>query len=155
MKNLISFRRLIQNEIATATANLDEERQRSMIRQLRLGRSISRISPAGAFIFGTTEVSGTGVWSYLAFLEEARRLNRDFNNGIEEVFTRFTRGRNRGGHQVWQQELGPDDLPTFKPKVLSSSEGIAKGIWEVFGLACFAVAFFLAGFVAFLRSDIT
>lgn len=145
---------LIRDELARETASLDQERRRAMIRQLRLGRFVSRISPAGAFIFGTTEVSGTGVWSYLRFLEEAERLNRDFNSNIESVFNKaFTR---RGGkrHRVWETTLGADDMPVFNPTVLSSREGIARGVWEVFGLACYTVFFFFAGFLAFLRADV-
>ena len=143
---------LIRNEIARETASLDQERRRAMIRQLSLGRAISRVSPAGAFIFGTTEVSGTGVWSYLRFLEETERLGREFDATIERTFNRAFRGRG-GQHEVWSEELGPDDLPVFQLRALSSREGIKQGIWEVFVLACFAVAFFLGGFVVFLRSE--
>lgn len=147
-------RHMVEREISQVTGSLDQERRRATIRQLRFGRSLSRFSPAGAFIFATTEASGTGVWSYLRFVDEAQRLAREFDGAIEGKFREVLSRPGGRWHDVFDEVLVQDDLPVMNLEVLSASKGISEGIWETFALGLYAALFCMGAFLVFMRSDV-
>ncbi len=101
--------------------------------QIAFTRNLSRLSPMGAYTYGTTALAGTGV-------EDARR----FRNAV----VRWDRDQRRSGYH-WQGEIPF----TYESRSLEQSWNAA--LHDLAILALWNVFFLCAAFLGFARSDIT
>ena len=77
-----------EERIAQAIRQIEDDYRRRKSAQQRLGLSVARLSPAGAFASFTTEMADTGTEAEDRFLAEAERYREMLHN---EVFSKIVR----------------------------------------------------------------
>jgi ABC-type transport system involved in multi-copper enzyme maturation permease subunit len=127
--NRMAHIRALNEEIG----RLEEDYRNQVDRQVRLAKTLNRVSPAAGFVYTSTELAGTGIG-------EDARLKRAVARHRNQVLDSGTMENNQA--------------PAFSYAFRSVGEIMAEGgLFDFAWLLVFNVIFFAAGFVVFLRYD--
>lgn len=124
--------------------------EKNPLRQARLVKNISRISPAYVYYNSTATLSETDLESILRFMSQARQYRREVIQYFEnkEAFSsRLWFADDKGKADV-------DDLPRFserRQEILVSLKRTLPDVLILFGLN---VLFFLGAYASFMRYDV-
>lgn len=140
--------------IADEYALIDNKYTNELNRQSDIARYLARLSPVSCYSFLVSDLSGTGLDSLDAFRTAARgfqnQLNTDlYRKGIKKIY-----GRNDGpqitnymGAHLPIPEMILFSYPT-------TGKALLTGRVDILLLVFYAVLFFAAAFVSFLRYDV-
>lgn len=124
------------------TAQWDRFYKRSKQRQAKVSGILSRLSPSGSWIYAATSLAKTGPTAYQRYLEARDRLKTE----MTEMSTRARR-KQAGKFAI-------DKVPVLRVVQPATTEALEESLNDLLLLFVINVAFFMAGFVAFLRYDV-
>ena len=102
-----------EERMARAISGIEEDYRRRKENQQRLGRTVARLSPAGAFTSFITEMAGTGTRAQDLFVAEADRYRETLQR---EVFSKIVRDvyPNGGVSMGMRGPINIANLPEFR-----------------------------------------
>ncbi len=138
---------------------LEEDQQRRKQAQLNLAHNLSRISPASIFSYLMTDLSDTGEFVKVRFLDAVRS---HYSTMDRLVFSRSYHDSINDGNHGWG--FGGDlpgsgvpkskDLPLFSLSFPRKAETIAASVPDIGLTLAYAVLLFAGATVAFLKYDL-
>ncbi|MEW5946139.1 MAG: hypothetical protein AB1742_08075, partial [bacterium] len=130
--------------------------EREVRTQVSLTKMVSRVSPVSSFIYAATDLANTGIEREWHLKEALWNYQTQFRDFLEKKFTLPDDQRTHSifGGFFREPEYNLDDMPRFNYKPMPLGDRIAIVLTDIFLLFGFAVFFFMAAFVAFLRADI-
>ena len=134
----------LQRDVNEASAEIISDFETRLRRQTDMARVLTRVSPVACFVFANTDIGATGVRHEERLIGALRNYQRQFADYVAE------RSQAPGGGE----EYDIDDLPDFRYRADGLQERLDARFVDVLLLALFAVAFFMAAFVSFLRSEV-
>jgi ABC-type transport system involved in multi-copper enzyme maturation permease subunit len=145
-------REKMQQEVNKVTADVVRDFESRLSRQTDVARVLTRISPVASFVYANTDIGATGVRHEERLVNHLRTYQREFVRFVAEQ----TEGQGGFG---WDgggggEEYSVENLPTFEYRNDDLGVRLDARIVDVLMLVLFAVAFFMAAFVSFLRSDV-
>ena len=142
-----------QKEINKVTADIVHDFESRLVWQTDVARVLTRVSPVASFVYANTDIGATGVRHEERLVNHLRIYQREFGRYISEQ-TQGQGGFGWDGGGGNGEEYSIDDMPAFEYRNDELGERLDARIVDVLLLVLFAVAFFMAAFVSFLRSDI-
>ena len=140
------FRRRYETKTHIADEHVDQQ-----LRQVRLARELTQISPIVCFQHAMEGFAGTGITRYMDFVKQVRRYRQTFIDFIK------TEDRNdpeslhiypvREG--LSQKPVDPNAIPRFKERISYQSVIFPVGL-----LFLFNILFFTAAQLSFLKCDL-
>ncbi|MFH1569982.1 MAG: ABC transporter permease subunit [Gemmatimonadota bacterium] len=149
----------LQTRVNQATAEVVrayEERVRS---QTSVARMLTRASPVAAYVYANTEIGETGVRHEEKLVNALRVYQREFARWVREQQEASGGGGGGGGRGGWfggsDDDYNIDHLPTFDFRSENLVDRVSERTVDILLLAVFAVLFFMAAFLSFVRTDVT
>ena len=140
----------MQKDINKVTAEVVRDFESRLSQQTDVARVLTRVSPVASFVYANTDIGATGVLHEERLVNHLRTYQREFVRYVSEQ----TQGQGGFG---WDGGGGDDytvdDLPSFDYHNDDLGVRLDARIVDVLLLVLFAVTFFMAAFVSFLRSD--
>lgn len=139
-----SFRNMrdqLQEDINEVSGEIISDFENRLRRQTDMARVLTRISPVACFVFANTDLGATGVRHEERLIGSLRQYQRQFARYVAE-------------QREAAAKYDIDDLPDFRYRTDGLQERLDARLVDVLLLALFAVAFFMAAFVSFLRSEV-
>ena len=136
----------LQQDVNKVSSEIISDFETRLRRQTDMARVLTRISPVACFVFANTDLGATGVRHEERLISSLRQYQRQFASYVAEQTEAAAGG---GG------EYEIDDLPDFRYRTDGLAERLDARFVDVLLLALFAVAFFMAAFVSFLRSEVS
>jgi ABC-type transport system involved in multi-copper enzyme maturation permease subunit len=150
--DLRAQREKMQREVNEITAEVVRDFESRLARQTDVARLLTRVSPVACFVYANTDIGATGVRHQERLVSHLRTYQREFVRFVSEQ----TQGQGGFG---WDgggsDDYSVDDLPTFEYRTDELGVRLDSRIVDILLLVLFAVAFFMAAFVSFLRSDVS
>ena len=146
--------------LETEMKRLDEAYAKKKNIQTIITKNISRISPISCYAYIVAEASGTGMLE----LENIHKNAMLFQDRVKtDVYDKFVTNTYYAGGSVWSNtssigNINMNELPVphMDNYMSLSISDIMSAIWIDIGLICiYNVLFFVAGFVGFLRYDVS
>ena len=137
----------LQEDVNKVSGEIISDFENRLRRQTDMARVLTRVSPVACFVYANTDIGATGVRHEERLIGALRTYQRQFARHVAE------RTRSFGGSGE-EEEYGIDDLPGFQYRPDGLQERLDARFVDVLLLALFAVAFFMAAFVSFLRSEV-
>ncbi len=147
-------RNQLQKDVNEASAEIISDFEVRLRRQTDMARVLTRISPVACFVFASTDIGATGVRHEERLIGALRNYKRQFARYVAERSQGFTVVGTAAVNFAGDEEYDIDDLPDFVYRSDGLQERLDARFVDVLLLALFAVAFFMAAFVSFLRSDV-
>jgi hypothetical protein len=130
--------------LTQAVDKLDSYHRACVLRQIRVNRDLSRLSPASLFINTSTHLAGTGMQDYVARLS-------DLDGFRSQYRTLIARLENEQRQGLPRDKFNPADLPTFTPRAVPLAVVLRDTGIDLAVLGCGVVLLFMVAYVAFLR----
>lgn len=146
-------------DVADAHVREYDEYRDSMIKQVQVARSLTRISPASVFQYASEGVVGSGLPHYVRFLDQARRYRMALRDCLVEyyLFDRyhpFVWSSRENQEKMKKIQVDFDRIPKFEDRSVRAVETLREASWDILLLFLFGAVFFLAAYVSFLRCDV-
>ena len=133
-----------------------------MIRQVRIGQNVTRVSPLGIYRHAAETLAGTGVNHYDSFAKQVRRY-REFLKGI--LMDRYPLnqhedyGRSKDLSEKFMKAMAEvqfelSDVPEFHEEPIAVEAAAKTFIWDIFFLFMFLLFFLMGSVMAFLKYDV-
>ncbi|MDP7633553.1 MAG: hypothetical protein QF402_11455, partial [Candidatus Latescibacteria bacterium] len=119
-------------------------------RQTDVARQLTRVSPVASYVYASTDMGATGVRHEERLINSLRTYQRQF---VQYVGEQAGEGSGFGGGG--DEEYDIDTLPNFSYSAEGLGERFESRMVDTLLLLLFAVAFFMAAFLSFLRADVT
>jgi ABC-type transport system involved in multi-copper enzyme maturation permease subunit len=149
--DLRAQREKMQQEVNKITADVVRDFESRLARQTDVARLLTRVSPVACFVYANTDIGGTGVRHQERLVNHLRTYQREFVRFVSEQ----TQGQGGFGWDGGGSDnYSVDDLPSFEYRSDDLGVRLDSRIVDILLLVLFAVAFFMAAFVSFLRSDV-
>jgi hypothetical protein len=116
----------------------------AMVRQVKVSRTLTRISPTAVYSYACGAVVGTGLRRFERFWEQARRYQGDLLAFAREESPRYKEGL----------KMRFETIPKFQERLPSIGEGLSDALMDLLILALFNAVFFMGAVVSFLRYDV-
>ena len=150
-----------QREKLRQQAQREEERivrdfERRLVRQIEVARNLSRVSPIASYTYASTDIGGTGVEKEHHLMAALKQYQSALRVYVREKIEQET--ARTGGRVSWHAgDEGYDvsDIPVFAYIPEELSKRVSMRMTDMLLLVVFAVLFFMAAFVSFLRADVT
>ena len=127
-----------------------------MLAQARLGRMLTRLSPAAAYRYAMEGVAGSGLEHYARFMEQARRYREGLKLFLLSKYP--TNPDHPYSDEIRRKALavsvGFEEIPKFEEQLAKPSEALADALPDFLLLALWGVLAFAAAYVSFLRCDV-
>ena len=140
------FRRRYETKTHITDEHVDQQ-----LRQVRLARELTQISPIVCFQYAMEGFAGTGITSYMDFVKQVRRYR--------ETFIDFIKTEDRGDPDslhiypvregLSQKPVDPNAIPRFEERVSYQSVIFPVGL-----LILFNILLFTAAQLSFLKCDL-
>jgi len=142
-------------------AQREEERivrdfERRLVRQIEVARNLSRVSPIASYTYASTDIGGTGVEKEHHLMAALKQYQSALRVYVREKIEQEA-ARTGGGVSWHAGDEGYDvsDIPVFAYIPEELSKRVSMRMTDMLLLVVFAVLFFMAAFVSFLRADVT
>ena len=136
-----------------ATEKVIRDFERQLRQQIEVARTITRLSPVAAFVYANTDIGETGVRHERRLVNGLREYQHQFARYVAEKQEGSSGGSDFGFGE--EEDYDIEDLPVFQQREDALSARLAARSIDILLLAVFAILFFMAAFVSFLRTDIT
>ena len=142
-------------EDARDIERLNEEHLDTQIAQIKLARSITRISPASSIRYAIESLAGTGFTRHVQFLAQVRRYADEFMAFLIET----DRADPESPHAIGPKEgtsqkpVRFESIPKFEDRISFSSAYTAAAT-DILLLLLFFAVLFAGAFLSFLRIDV-
>lgn len=130
--------------ISDENDRLEEDFRGKFNRLVKLSKNINRISPVASFIYGVTEIAGTGIGEETQFKREVVRYKDSI---IQKIIGAMS--------PVDQAKGYPKEYPTFQYKYRPLGRVFAEGaLFDMAWLVFFNILFFGLSYFAFAKYDV-
>ena len=139
----------LQREVNKATSDVVRDFEIQLRRQTDIARQLTRISPVASYVYASTDVGATGV------RHEERLINTLRN--FQHQFVRFVAEQTGEGASAFggsDDDYDIDAMPDFSYTAEGLGERFGSRMVDTLLLLLYAILFFMAAFVSFLRSDV-
>lgn len=143
-------REALRKEVNKVTEEIIRDYEQRLRHQVDIARTITRLSPVASYAYANTDIGETGVRHERNLVNGLRAYQRQFSRYILEQQADAV-----GFGDQEDEDYRIDDMPVFKLRAESLAGRLTARTTDVLLLAVFAVLFFMAAFVSFLRTDIT
>ena len=143
----------LQKDINAATGEILQDFESRLTRQTDVARMITRISPVACFVYANTDIGATGVRHEERLVGALRNYQRQFVRYVAEQ-TEAASGGGGGYFGGSDDDYNVENLPAFEYRTDQLGQRLDARIIDVLLLVLFAVVFFMAAFVSFLRADV-
>ena len=143
-------REALRKEVNKVTEEIIRDYEQRLRHQVDIARTIPRLSPVASYAYANTDIGETGVRHERNLVNGLRAYQRQFSRYILEQQADAV-----GFGDQEDEDYRIDDMPVFKLRAESLAGRLTARTTDVLLLAVFAVLFFMAAFVSFLRTDIT
>jgi len=140
----------LQVEVNEATSRVIRDFEIQLRRQTDIARQLTRVSPVASYVYASTDMGATGVRHEERLINSLRTYQRQF---VQYVGEQAGEGSGFGGGG--DEEYDIDTLPNFSYSAEGLGERFESRMVDTLLLLLFAVAFFMAAFLSFLRADVT
>jgi len=140
-------------KIADAQLAIWEDYRNRQLKQVKLARSLTSISPTVIYRDACERLIGTGIGHYERFLNGAREYRRALLQFTYEKYP-FNPNLPLGGEElrrVRKIKISFDEVPKFKDKPPDILASLADASWEVLLLFLFNAFLFIGATLAFIR----
>ncbi len=120
-----------------------------LIRQVKLARKITRVSPKAIYEYACEGVAGTGLSHFESFFGQVRRYQEDL---LWFVQTEAKKGDD--DKNLSELKVDFDAVPKFEDKPLPILETLGEMQLDVLLLFLFNVILFMGAYLSFLRYDV-
>jgi len=125
--------------------------ERNPLRQARLARAVSRLSPAAVYSEVTSVLAGTDLGAHEGFLRQTREHRQALIGYLREqqVFSSpqwFT---------IEQGKANLTGMPHFKERPETIGESLPRALPDILVLMLLNAVFFMVAFASFLRCEVT
>jgi len=128
-----------------------EDFERKVRAQEDVTKTLSRLSPIASYTYAATDIAGTGTAAERRLRDALKRYRQDFLDYIAGKVAELK----EKNLSVWSgQAYDISDMPFFQYRDASLSERLSGTLTDVALLSTFAVLFFMAAFLSFLRKDV-
>jgi len=141
----------------------DEARERvymdylaRMLAQARIGRDLTRISPAAVYRYGMEALAGSGLEHFARFLEQGKRYREGLKDFLlekypaspEHPFSREIGNKARAVSVVFEE------IPQFQDRLRGVVEGVQDVMFDGLLLVLWGMVAFVGAYASFLRCDV-
>lgn len=133
----------------------------AIVRQIRSGQNMIRVSPLGLYKNGVEVLAGTGMIHYDSFMKQVRQYRRILKGVMMDKYPldpnkayRDRLGDNEFKMVMDKVEFKSSDIPEFHEKPIVVGDAVKATIWNIFFLSLFLLIFFMGSVVVFLRYDV-
>ncbi|MCK5734456.1 MAG: ABC transporter permease subunit [Candidatus Latescibacteria bacterium] len=150
-------REKLRQEVMKEEERIVRDFERKLDRQIEVARNLSRLSPIASYTYTSTDIGGTGVEKEHHLKKSMKQYQSALREYVRAKIEEET-ARTGGGHP-WRVRRDEDydvsDLPIFNYVPEQLSKRVSMRMTDFLLLVAFAVLFFMAAFVSFLRADVT
>ncbi|MEE2659536.1 MAG: ABC transporter permease subunit [Candidatus Latescibacterota bacterium] len=154
-RKFMEARDQLQVEVNTATEKIVRNFESRLTHQIEVSRLLTRISPVASYVYANTDIGETGVRHEERLVAALRTYQREFDTYVEKQLE-LSGG---GGFGHWgggdDEDYNVDGMPVFEYRKELLGGRVTARSTDVLLMSLFAVLFFMAAFVSFLRSDVT
>jgi ABC-type transport system involved in multi-copper enzyme maturation permease subunit len=152
-----------------ASVKLDRERAEerllieylhSLVRQVQIGRNITRVSPSAVFSYAAEEMTGEGTSRLLQFVDNAVRYREGFFQAVLDADKHDPQSAHRyipwwcGDRHFSLLTVDPGPAKVFQDVPPSVGENIRSVIWDLLLLILYNLVAFTVAFIWFLKADV-
>jgi ABC-type transport system involved in multi-copper enzyme maturation permease subunit len=128
-----------------------------MVRQVRFGYNIIRISPTVVYRRAVEAVAGSGIDHYESFMKQVRRYGLMLQDCLVsyhplDIHKQYDDRKIREAFS--DVGLTAADVPKFQDKPITIGDSMKNSMWNIAILVVFNVVLFMAAHISFLRQDI-
>ena len=134
---------------------LNEEHLKAQIKQVKLARSLTRISPASIVQYAIESLAGTGFPRHLQFLEQVKRYAAEFREFLVET----DRADPESPHAIGivegtsEKPVNFEAIPKFEDR-LTFSGSLNAAVVDILLLILFLMVLFAGAYLSFLRAEV-
>jgi ABC-2 type transport system permease protein len=139
----------LQREVNKVTSAVVRNFEIQLRRQTDIARQLTRISPVASFVYASTDVGATGVRHEERLINTLRNFQHQFVRFVAEQA-----GEDASAFGGSDDDYDIDAMPDFSYTAEGLSERFESRMVDTLLLLLFAILFFMAAFVSFLRSDV-
>lgn len=131
--------------------------QDAMIRQVRFGRNVTRVSPSVVYRRAVESIAGTGIDHYESFFRQVRQHKLTLRQFLLDHFP-FNIHRMPDRQELVKAfptgSLNIADVPRFRDEPISMEASVRNSLWDIAILLMFNVVFFMAAYLSFLNRNV-
>ena len=116
--------------------------------QLDLARTLGRLSPAACWTYAAVALAGTGPAAYERFRRARETLSTQFASYVESMVAQAQK-------MQWRErpKIRAEEIPAFRPAFPDTADAFGSALNDMLILLIVSVAFFMLGFLFFVRYD--
>jgi hypothetical protein len=143
-------REALRKQVNKVTEEIIRDYEQRLRHQVDIARTLTRLSPVASYAYANTDIGETGVRHERNLVNGLRAYQRQFSRYILEQQADAV-----GFGNQEDEDYRIDYMPVFKFRAESLEGRLTARTTDVLLLVVFAVLFFMAAFISFLRTDIT
>ncbi len=145
----------MKKEINEVSENQMRKFNRELDRQIRVTKTISRLSPVSSYVYIVTDLAGTGVDQQMRYQEMLRDYQFEFRGYLDEkTGGRFMGGGRRGFMRGRDRGFDISDMPLFNYSQEPLSTRWDRCLLDLCLLGVASIFLFMLAYVKFLRADV-
>jgi len=151
-RQMMEAREELQTRVNEANSEIVEGFEKRLRWQTDVARTLTRLSPVAAYVYANTDIGETGVRHEERLINSLRQYQHQLGQWVREQQETSGGG---GGWGSEDEEYTIDDMPEYEYRSEDVGMRLAQRSVDVLLLVIFAVLFFMAAFLSFLRTDVT
>lgn len=130
-----------------------------VVRQIEIGKLVTRISPLGLYRHTAEAFAGTGIIHYVSFMNQVKQYRENLKSILLGKYP-FDPHKDYGDiYTRWREvldnlEFKPSELPELQENPISVEKAGKIAVWDIFFLSLFPILFIMGSVMVFLRYDV-
>lgn len=153
-RQMTEGREELQKRVNEASSEVIQGFEKRLRWQTDVARTLTRLSPVAAYVYANTDIGETGVRHEERLINALRQYQRQLSQWVREQ-----QEGSGGGGGMWgageDEDYSIDALPAFNYRSEDVGIRLSERSIDVLLLVIYAVLFFMAAFLSFLRTDVT
>ncbi|MFC1712389.1 ABC transporter permease subunit [Candidatus Poribacteria bacterium] len=128
-----------------------------MVRQVRLGRNVTRISPSVVYRRAVEAIAGSGIDHYESFMKQTQRYRLALQDCLISHHPADIHKQYSGGEATKlfsNLDFTEADVPRFQDEPILMVESLGASLWDMTILLLLNVVLFMAAHISFLKRDV-
>lgn len=123
-----------------------------LIRQVKLARKMTRVSPEAIYEYACEGIAGTGLGHFEHFFDQVKNYKQSLLGFVQNE---AKKGNDKvPGKELYRLKVDFDAIPKFEEKAPTTLAALKQVQTDILLLLLFNVLFFMGAFVSFLHSDV-
>jgi hypothetical protein len=133
-----------------------------MASDMRFGYNVTRVSPCVVYRRAAESIAGSGIDHYESFMKQVwqyRTLLQDtlishYPLELNKLYDTTEELERLVFQTLSQVKFAAADVPRFHEDPIPAGDAMRNSLWDIAVLFMFNLAFFMAGYMSFLRRDV-